>query len=521
MAMPPIVAGSLAAVALLAPRRAEVVSMPEDVQKNESHPRSLRTMRVVRSRPASGASSASVVLSMPPSVVPPEIVPSEGTLRDESLPQAPFLANGGAGSADDLANDRNEGLGLAMVRESVDTAVLRPLPTRREVVSEARGDAVGELPESSAGAVARRDRGFLDRIVRSFWRRDTAASVVETGASASSELADDGAVTQTTSAVLDVTAVAAVTESVPRRVRPAAVPADEAPPGSGEGDLASDDRLAGAADVDDEVAERPGIVAADEAVCDVDAVVVPDQALDGTALIIDRVAVFLSKFRFRKRSDDVLSLISADDAVRMVDNVLTEDVVAEPVADEEAVVLSDERIAAADERLAEIANSPVFEAPVVPVTLSPAWAADYAAIGMDVSIEGRERLIARFGLLDESDIVESLSRVFLTEDAARVRALALTIVGERKLTSLLDAAKHAGRSSDPYERCAAVIAVAGCGDFDSVVGFFDDVDAGVVRTAVAHVIDVLDPETVRGKVNDLNGPHRQLAIDTFELLSAS
>ncbi len=259
------------------------------------------------------------------------------------------------------------------------------------------------------------------------------------------------------------------------------------------------------------VAVAPVGIAADDV--SVDEVDLPA----GPARTIERISSFFAFLRRRRGGTD-LYLVETD-AERILRSIQADE---QRTVHDEPIGLSSDRIAAVDARLAEIADTPVFEAPEVPIeALIPGWVAEFADLGMDVSVDGRERILSRAGLYADEDLTATLERVFLTENVVRVRVLGLMLVQERRLVALVEFVKSAGASEDAYERAAAVHALASCDQADCVTCFLDDEDASVVRVAVTQLASLYEPALVRDYVEHASGPHRDVALSTLEYLLES
>lgn len=177
------------------------------------------------------------------------------------------------------------------------------------------------------------------------------------------------------------------------------------------------------------------------------------------------------------------------------------------------VVLSAVELAAADARLAEIAETPVFaEKPNVTGGIVPGWAAEYAEVGVDVSEAGRIRLIDGYGLLTDESLFEILGRVFLTDESAIVRTAALMLLSERPLVELASAAIDCANHADPGERCAAVAALTALRESDALLSLLADEDAVLVKAAVVGLVGVVGPEETRRLVESVEGQHRDEAL---------
>jgi len=181
--------------------------------------------------------------------------------------------------------------------------------------------------------------------------------------------------------------------------------------------------------------------------------------------------------------------------------------------DPEEVVLSAEALTAADARLAEIAETPVFaDKPIVKGGIVPGWAAEYAEVGVDVSEEGRIRLIDGYGLLTDESFVENLRRVFLTDESAMVRTAALMLLSERPSVELASAAIECASQGDAGERCAAVAALTALRQRDALLSFLADDDGEIVKAAVVGLVGVVGAEETRQLVQSVESQHREEAL---------
>lgn len=181
--------------------------------------------------------------------------------------------------------------------------------------------------------------------------------------------------------------------------------------------------------------------------------------------------------------------------------------------DVEPVVLSDAELAAADARLAEFAATPIFEAKVtLSAGIVPAWAAEYAEAGVDVSDEGRARLVEGYGLLTDDALAVDLRRVFLTDESPVVRSAALMLLSERPLRELAPDAAECARHPDPSERCAAVAALTALRDRETLVSLLADEDQAVLKAAVVGLVGVIGPEEARRLIESAPCPHRDEAL---------
>lgn len=525
----PLIAGTMVAFALVAPRKTQTILDEKEAPCQEPPPqRSLKAIRAVRVRPT---------LTVVPPAAPalqPEPEPVHAVERGEDVAD-PALVTFESQSP---------------MPQSIAEKVV-PTPEPPQVVQESAATLEASTPPSVVLATTDHEEITTDEVEQQAKPRrtglgDLIGALLFGGRKRQStprpSAADEDAVdmlSDDSSAIVgDVMTVAdAVCESVenstPRRVRPAVAPpaiiAAESAELVAETVLEEQPRIERVlpqpeiVEVSDKAQEvelpqvEQGIAPmATDSVAEIPSVAVTLE--EPTARTIQRVAQVISMFAFRRKHKamNAADVLSADSARRIIDGVAVEEEAVLPPDD--IPHLSPERIAAADERLQEIADTPVFEAPAVAVAIVPGWANEYAALEMDVTVEGRERLVACFGLLDHQDLVESLNRVFLSEDSVRVRVLGLTLIGERHLVELAEIAKRAGTSSDPYERCAAVLALGGCGYGEFVVIFLEDEDSAVVRTAVAQIVELFEGEFARAKVEESNGPHKQLASDTLELL---
>jgi len=190
---------------------------------------------------------------------------------------------------------------------------------------------------------------------------------------------------------------------------------------------------------------------------------------------------------------------------------------AAPPPEDEEVLVDAEAIARADARLPEFAAATMIPERPAAVVI-PAWVADYEEAGVDVSEAGRVALAERLGLLEDDDAVFELRRVLMTETAPVVRGVALLMIGERMFDVLSDAVETAMEASDPYERCAAVSALAALGDTDSVRNALADADEGVVRMTVTLLLEHFEVEEVRAAIVARTGPHSDVALATVDSL---
>lgn len=159
------------------------------------------------------------------------------------------------------------------------------------------------------------------------------------------------------------------------------------------------------------------------------------------------------------------------------------------------VTISAEQIAAADERIGDIANHQVFvQTESAEGGLVPAWATDYAEAGVEVGEVARVRILNGFGLLPDALLAESLERVFITDESSGVRCAALLLVAERILVTLIAYAVSSSTAVDVAERIAAVPALQAFGAEDALTAMLADGDAGVVHATVVALATMLGSE---------------------------